>query len=345
MHVIRARNVNEALVRGVRLLKEVGLRRHSRNGDVLVSPEPVTTVYEKPLERVLWWPQRDANPFFHFYESLWMLAGRNDVAPLAEMVKRMAEFSDDGETLHGAYGFRWRRHFGFDQLPSVVASLRDNPYDRRQVLQMWDATNDLGRDGKDLPCNTQVMFLRNEAGALDMTVLNRSNDMILGAYGANAVHFSFLQEYVANAIGCAVGRYWQVSNNFHAYVGKDWEKVENLSEMPDYDLIDKDPYQGSIANAGHLQLINKNRLLFDEDLEMFLSEPLAFGYREPFFRKVAMPVMSAYAHWKLSKNPEESMEILDQCIAEDWKLACKAWIARRYAVRQRKLEASETNDE
>jgi hypothetical protein len=47
----------------------------SRAGDVLVAPHPVMSVTSIPTERVLFDPARDANPFFHLFESLWMLAG------------------------------------------------------------------------------------------------------------------------------------------------------------------------------------------------------------------------------------------------------------------------------
>jgi thymidylate synthase len=73
--------------------------------------------------------------------------------------------------------------------------------------------------GKDVPCNTNAFF-RVTNGKLDMMVNCRSNDIFWGAYGANAVHFSFLQEYVASSIGVEVGRYWQNSFNFHAYVDR-----------------------------------------------------------------------------------------------------------------------------
>ncbi|WP_217469305.1 thymidylate synthase, partial [Staphylococcus aureus] len=77
-----------------------------------------------------------------------MLAGRNDVAFVSGYVARMATFSDDGQTFHGAYGYRWRQHFGFDQLNAVVKALKANPDDRRCVVQMWSAQDDLGREGK-----------------------------------------------------------------------------------------------------------------------------------------------------------------------------------------------------
>jgi hypothetical protein len=72
------------------------------SGHRLMIDEPVMLHYERPTERVLFNKARDANPFFHLYEALWMLAGRNDVAPLAYYVKDMARFSDDGKTFNGA---------------------------------------------------------------------------------------------------------------------------------------------------------------------------------------------------------------------------------------------------
>src|SRR5258708_35739439 len=70
----------------------------TRNGKCLVVDEPVLISYTHPKERVLFNPVRDANPFFHLYESLWMLAGRNDLKSLAYYCSRMKEFSDDGKT-------------------------------------------------------------------------------------------------------------------------------------------------------------------------------------------------------------------------------------------------------
>src|SRR4051812_37796218 len=78
VRVIDVDNVNQAWPLAVRLLQSEGVPRESRYGPVLEHPEPVTTVYRKPWQRVLFDEVRDANPFFHFFESLWMLGGRND---------------------------------------------------------------------------------------------------------------------------------------------------------------------------------------------------------------------------------------------------------------------------
>ena len=65
MQVVKVKNVNQALPLGMTLLYEDGVLRQSRAGDVIEYPEAVATIYEKPRERVLFSPERDANPFFH----------------------------------------------------------------------------------------------------------------------------------------------------------------------------------------------------------------------------------------------------------------------------------------
>ena len=208
MKVITARNINDAFRLGVDFfLEKTNYReQESRNGLTLEAIEPVATVYQKPTERVLFCEKRDANPFFHFIEGLWMIHGRNDLRPLTFFVESMRDFSDDNETLWGAYGWRWREYFDKDQLEIIIAMLRRDPDDRRAVLQMWDVKEDLDRDGKDVPCNTNIYFKVRDK-KLNMTVCNRSNDMLWGAYGANAVHMSMLQEYMASRIEVAVGEY------------------------------------------------------------------------------------------------------------------------------------------
>lgn len=336
MYTLRARNAHKALPEALRLLRSSGQRRASRNGDVLVAPWPVTTLFFQPTERVLFWAERDANPFFHLFEALWMIGGRNDVAFPAKYVKRMKDFSDDGQTFHGAYGHRWRHHFDVegggrpgmpDQLSIIIDRLTRMPEDRRCVLTMWDPVADLGVDTKDAPCNTQIYFGRDAAGALDMTVCCRSNDAILGALGANVVHMSFLQEFMAGAIGCSVGLYWQISNNYHAYVGRDWDKIEHLeAQCEDYAGHRPCPY--ALGWARPYPIMSVDRKIWEEDLSIFLEQGPITGFREPFFRRMVTPM---YWAWEAQKNKcyDDALEILKQCAATDWQLAATEWVQRR----------------
>lgn len=245
MKVLRGRNVHEALPLALHTLESEGVRRESRNGPVYQYPGPVTTVYEKPLERVVFWEQRDFNTAFCVYEALWMLAGRNDVKSVMRYVKTFGQYSDDGETAYGAYGYRWRGEaFGdsdpaVDQLEVIAHRLRQNWDDRRCVLQMWDSCLDLGHNGKDVPCNVTATFQVSLEGKLDLVVFNRSNDIIWGAYFANAFHMSVLLEYMAMKAELPVGTYHQVSVNWHAY--ENVLKECKVPRIPQKERV-QDPY-------------------------------------------------------------------------------------------------------
>jgi thymidylate synthase len=321
MKVFNVRNVHQALPIVIQALQKEGVERESRNGPVLLFDQPVTTVYNKPLERVIFYSERDANPFFHLMESLWMLAGRNDVDFPAYFVKNMRNFSDDGKTFHAAYGHRWRKHFNIDQLEVICEMLKKDPTDRRAVLSMWDANVDgLGRQGKDFACNLQCVFHITEDKKLNMTVTNRSNDIIWGAYGANAVHFSYLLEFMAAGIGVEVGKYYQVSNNLHAYKNT-LEKVKNIKEGT------LNPYDEQ--GIKHIKLVNTPMEEWHQDLLMFMQEgDNAIGYKDEFFRKVAVPVLKAFKLYKANQF-DNAKVVIQTCKDTAWLAACYQWLDRR----------------
>jgi len=334
MDIVSVRNVEEALILGTKVVNSVGVRRDSRNGPVKVMPMPVTTIYSHPKERVMFLPDRDCNPYFHFMECLWMLSGRRDVAWISQFSSNISNYSDDGIKFHGAYGYRWRNHFTepddknnvLDQLATIAELLKKNPDDRRTVLQMWDATVDLGLDGKDFPCNLIITFRINPQGHLDMTVFNRSNDMVWGAYGANAVHMSFLQEVMASWVGVPVGKYWQISTNFHAYLNT-LAKVEPVMDLSagftPYELGEVEPFP--IVSSGIDQ--------WHSDLAMFMDEGAnAMGYTDQFFKKVAVPMLQSWQAWKDREAPDfmdSAAYYADRIAASDWRKACVEWLERR----------------
>ena len=346
MQVIRVRNVNDALLLGVQLLRDGGVWRESRAGRVIEYPEPVTTVYEKPYERVLFSHARDANPFFHFIEALWMLDGRNDVKSISYYVKRMETFSDDGETLHGAYGYRWRNHFVQDQILNTIDRLGNSPEDRRIVLGMWDPVGDfyMGQsDARDVPCNTHIYFKVRD-GNLHMTVCCRSNDMIWGAYGANAVHMSMLQEFIAYSINVGIGRYTQISDSFHAYEDV-YTKVEE--KLPKITVFNSSSFiRGGRYNSGSVSSDGPAMIQEFTDHEQWLETLTAFladvfirnehhvlekyeaQYDDPYFDLVAEPIAKAYWEHK-NGNTRRAIETIGTCVASDWRIACKEWLERR----------------
>jgi hypothetical protein len=165
-------------------------------------------------------------------------------------------------------------------------------------------------------------------------VLNRSNDLIWGAYGANAVHFSFLLEVVAGYLSLPVGTYTQVSMNTHVYE-RHWKMMEDLGQFaPDVtsgeSLSDTDPYANGYVEP---YPVMSDPLSFDQDCVLAL-EGATRGYGNSFFPDVFLPMVEAWRIYKENKDqPEKRIDLalkrLDQCKALDWQMAATEWLERR----------------
>lgn len=330
-------NVNTALAWGVYHFQQLEQDKRNiiapRGQRTLEFPTPVTTTYYRPNERVLFSPLRDANPFFHFFEALWMLNGRNDLTFPQKFNKNFSDYSDNGQTVWGAYGWRWRDFFGMDQLEAIISLLRNDPTSRRAVLQMWapdgdlipySFTNEGGLRSKDIPCNTCIYFKIRD-GLLNMTVSNRSNDMIWGAYGANAVHMSMLHEYMAEKLNVKMGVMRQVSDSFHVYLdgrgGELWAKLRDHraqleNEGNPYDKYEIKPYPMGSDNMHWDASLEHFFELVDAGVEITHDEFLV-----PYFSRVVVPLWRAWH----TRDPEE----LIPCLAVDWRVAASEWLERR----------------
>lgn len=350
MFVINAENVNDALIKGISLIKKKGVATVSRVGQTYEVPEPVTTVFHKPFQRVMLHAERDANPFFHFFESLWMLAGRNDVGFLSEFNSNIHNYSDDGNIFNAPYGYRMRTYLNDarDQFEEVVQLLREQPFSRQAVVQIW-SEKDILKETRDKACNLCAVFSIRE-NKLNMIVYNRSNDIVWGLYGANAVHFSMFQEYIAARLNVEIGTYTHVSNSFHVYVDsashKVWEKIK------DFDIIkypeNFNPYDtlGGITELWPVSLHMKHDEMedFDTDLRNFFAQydmyktiarTGSFKAKSVYFKDLVLPMFITYRTYKLH-GIEEAMRIHGSIKAEDWRTAVRIWLAQRHINKQLK---------
>ena len=320
MKTITVRNVNYALPLGIKLINDYGVERPSRDGLTKEVPEPVTTVYLKPWERVLFSPIRDANPFFHFFESLWIFVGRQDVDWISEFNSQIHKYSDDGKIFHASYGHRLFIHKG-NQISKAIQMLKDNSGSRRVVLQIWDSEIDLAVEKNDIPCN-DLIFLKIRDNKLNMTVCCRSNDLVFGTYGANAVHFAFLQEYIASMIGVGIGPYTQISDSYHSYITReDWNRVQAVTSNNPYNY-----------NGVSIHPLIDDPDSFNYDLCRFMGrDSKRIVYHNSFFPDVAELMRSA---WRQHKKYKTGHEYLKQVIdtgerPNDWLLAGLQWMERR----------------
>lgn len=326
MKAFNVTNVNQAFPLEINAIKADGISRDSRNGPVIEFSEPVATTYSRPMERVLFNKKRMCNPFFHSMEGLWIIGGYQDVEFLDYFNSQMKQYSDDGYTFWGAYGYRLRHGQGFDQLEKAIELLRKNPNDRRVVTTMWDAGLDLGNSKLDHPCNTHI-YWKIRDNKLYMTVCCRSNDLLYGKLGANVVHFSMLQEYVAGRVGCEVGPYTQVSDSLHVYTQLPvWENVKDTPYLPE------DYYESEYADL----LVTPYPMFKDcdfkdweADLNDFMLDPQTDQiFRTPYFQDVVQPISLVWWEHKKTRN---GLRYVDSIKATDWKRACGIWLKEKEA--------------
>jgi thymidylate synthase len=151
-------------------------------------------------------------------EQVWFLSGaRKPEDFLRDYTKIWDIFTNPGDVVTVAYGYRWRKHFGRDQIAALVALLEKEPSSRHGVVVTWDPSSD-GLGGvakKNVPC-PYTFTVNILGGRLHLHNMIRSNDMILGA-PADIAGFALLQMILAQRLGVKPGIYTHTISNAHIY--------------------------------------------------------------------------------------------------------------------------------
>lgn len=258
--MIQVENVNSLLIEASKLLVDNGVPRNVRGHACVEFAEPVCFRISNPEDRLITLEARKWNVFLAYAESLWIATGRNDLSLIGHYLNRLAEYSDDGQTLRGGYGPRLRafdnsttdyhvesvRHVYtepfwinspvVDQLQFVLDCFKEDINTRQAIIQFGDPIKDCFNDGgtkkitKDFPCTRTLHFMKGvTSNTLNMMVHMRSNDLLWGATGVNIFNYTFMQEYVARILGMDVGTYYHVADNLHYYVSHH-ETIQRISK-------------------------------------------------------------------------------------------------------------------
>lgn len=166
-------------------------------------------------------------------EVVWMITGEKHAGFLQQFTKAWEPFLEEDGTMETAYGYRWRHHFGRDQLLDLVAHLHEEPTSRQGVVMMWDPSSDgLSREKKkNVPC--PFCFTVNVIDeALNLHLIIRSNDMILGNPHDTA-GFALLQAMLAQEFGCRVGKLTVSISHAHIY-DNHFSQTEELLDRKDH---------------------------------------------------------------------------------------------------------------
>lgn len=193
-------------------LLEAPLRRASRgsNREIL----GVHFVLRNPRARISRSGDR-GKLFSALGELLWYLTRADELDFIRRYIEAYKNESDDGVTVHGAYGPRLFGKGGIDQLANVLKLLQQRPDTRRAVVQLFDAA-DIDRQHREIPCTTSLQFLVRDK-RLDLIATLRSNDAYKGL-PHDVFCFTMLQEMVARVLAIEPGTYRQFVGSMHLYV-------------------------------------------------------------------------------------------------------------------------------
>ncbi len=151
-------------------------------------------------------------------EQAWFIMGsRKPEDFLREYTKIWDAFTNPGDVVTVAYGYRWRKHFGRDQLKLLIDLLRAEPGSRHGVIVTWDPAQDglSLQKKKNVPC-PYTFTVNIIGGRLHLHNIVRSNDIILGA-PHDVAGFALLQCILAQELGVRTGIYSHSISNAHIY--------------------------------------------------------------------------------------------------------------------------------
>jgi thymidylate synthase len=158
-------------------------------------------------------------------ETLWYLAGSNELDFIKYYIKIYGKFAESDGTVNGAYGPRlFRMRASINQIDNVIKLLRRKSSSRQAVVQLFNA-EDLLKDYNDIPCTCTLQFFIRR-GSLHLLVHMRSNDAFLGL-PHDVFAFTFIQELIARSLSLKLGVYKHMVGSLHIY-DADREKVRRF---------------------------------------------------------------------------------------------------------------------
>jgi thymidylate synthase len=120
-------------------------------------------------------------------EVAWWILGTRHVDFIQKYTPMWDKFVEaDGHTIAAAYGYRWKHHFGRNQLRLAIDQLFKDPSNRQIIVCAWDPGSDaLGAPAKkNVPCpllfHLSSLPIPARRREVCMQVLKRSTDCFVG---------------------------------------------------------------------------------------------------------------------------------------------------------------------
>lgn len=167
-------------------------------------------------------------------ELLWFLRGDSNIQFLHDHnITIWDEWADADGDLGPVYGVQWRswptpsgQHI--DQISQALATLRDNPDSRRNIVSAWNVSE---IENMALPPCHLLFQLYVADGKLSCQLYQRSADMFLGV-PFNIASYSLLTHMFAQQAGLEVGEFIWTGGDCHIYDNHQEQVKLQLSREP-----------------------------------------------------------------------------------------------------------------
>ena len=198
-------------------------------------------------------------------EQVWFIAGvRKPADFLRDYTKIWDSFTNPADVVTVAYGYRWRKHFGRDQIKLLIDLLKKEPSSRHGVVVTWDPASDgLGvTKKKNVPC-PYTFTVNIIGGRLNLHNVVRSNDMVLG-FPSDVAGFALLQTILAQKLNVGVGVYSHSISNAHIYDNQ-YDAVKELLQRENTHV----PIRITLPKSSFERAEKKDHKLVDEIVSQF----------------------------------------------------------------------------
>jgi thymidylate synthase len=208
-------------------------------------------------------PGRRLNYQFMAAEAYWMLQGSDRLDWLTPYCSQIAQFSDDGIVMSGAYGPKIK-----SQIQYIIKTLLDDKYSRQAVLTIWERTP---KPSKDIPCTISMQFLLRQE-ELHLIVNMRSNDIWLG-FPYDIFSFSMVATYVALHLSL-----WMTVTPGFLYLNVGSQHLYHVDQEKAFNLT-KDLY---VDISGENRGVCYNQIITPDDLLTSLRNARLCDKHTPF---------------------------------------------------------------
>lgn len=219
-----------------------------------------------PRERLPFLKRRPVNIVYNLAETLWYIAGRDDLDMITYYAPGMGHYSANGKTLTGtAYGTKLFTPDGqgVTQWDRVLDLLRTDPDTKRAVLGIYRPEELAVPDNPDVSCTLAAQFLLREE-QLHLTCYMRGNDAYMGMV-SDVFAFTFLQELAACQLGVELGHYTHHVASMHVN-NRDAKNVRRLLNESNQDGYVQPTFAPPVMPTGDVASVLRTVLEHEEML-------------------------------------------------------------------------------